>query len=230
MPLDRFRGVTRTRRIKLAAHGHMLSENRLIKPYPKQQQPRRRARQAPLPFRAERRIVSVASRCCHSERNGRSLFLPVRAFADWPAVQRGICCSHFRSHQSPLVARRRIQRGRSAQRRHQLRLHRGKDSPGHGIARMNYDVPSWGDLRTVAPDDFSNAAADSIACHRVSQRFLHADAEAAARPAIGAVENHEPRRSFPRALSIDSLEFGAAYQTSGAGKTLRPTLGSFRWA
>ena len=95
---------------------------------------------------------------------------------------------------------------------------------------MNYDVPSWGDLRTIAPNDFSNTAADSIACHRASQRLLYADAEAAARPAIGAVENHEPRRSFPRALSIDGLEFGAAYQTSGAGKTLRPTLGSFRRA
>jgi hypothetical protein len=82
----------------------------------------------------------------------------------------------------------------------------------------------------IAPKDFSDAPADPIADHRASQRFLDADAEPASRPAIGAIKNHEVRRGFPAAAAIDCLEFGAAYQTRGARKTLRRTLGSFKWA
>jgi hypothetical protein len=37
-------------------------------------------------------------------------------------------------------------------------------------------------------------------------------------------------RGFPAAAAIDCLEFGAAYQPRGARKTLRRTLGSFKWA
>ena len=69
-----------------------------------------------------------------------------------------------------------------------------------------------------------------FACYRVSQRLLRAGTEAAcATPptALARLNSCEPRRSFPRALSMNSLEFGAAYQTSSARKTLRPTLGSF---
>jgi hypothetical protein len=95
---------------------------------------------------------------------------------------------------------------------------------------MNYDVPSRGDLRIITPKDFSDAAADSIADHRASERFLDADAETASQPAIGAIKNHEVRRGSPAAAAIDCLEFGAAYQTRGARKTLRRTLGGFKWA
>jgi len=82
----------------------------------------------------------------------------------------------------------------------------------------------------IPPKDFSDAAADSIADHRASQRLLDADAETASRPAVGATKNHEVRRGFPAAAAIDCLEFGAAYQTRGAGRVLRRTLGSFKWA
>ena len=95
---------------------------------------------------------------------------------------------------------------------------------------MNYDVPSRGDLRTIPPKNFSNPSADPIAGHRASQRLLHADAEAASRSAIGAVKNNELRRAFPPAAPIDCFEFGAAYKSRGAGKTLRRTLGIFKWA
>jgi hypothetical protein len=95
---------------------------------------------------------------------------------------------------------------------------------------MNYDVPSRGDLRIITPKYFSDAAADPIADHRASERFLDADAETASQPAIGAIKNHEVRRGFPAAAAIDCLEFGAAYQTGGARKTLRRTLGGFKWA
>ena len=82
----------------------------------------------------------------------------------------------------------------------------------------------------IPPKDFADAAANPIAHHRASQRFLHADAETASRPAVGAIKNHETRRGFTPAASIDCLEFGAAYQTRGARKTLRRTLGCFKWA
>jgi len=95
---------------------------------------------------------------------------------------------------------------------------------------MYHDVPSRGNLRIIAPKNFSNAAADPIAEHRASQSFLDADAETASRSAIGAIKNHELRRGFPPAAAIDGLEFGAAYQTRGARKRLRRTRGSFKWA
>jgi hypothetical protein len=95
---------------------------------------------------------------------------------------------------------------------------------------MNDDVPSRRDLRIIPPKDFADAAADSIAYHRASQRFLDAGAEAAPRPAIGAIKNDKLPRGSPGAAAIDCLEFGAAYQTRGARKTLRRTLGSFKWA
>jgi hypothetical protein len=75
---------------------------------------------------------------------------------------------------------------------------------------MNYDVPSGGDLQTIPPQDFSDAPANSIAYHRASQRLLHADAEAASRPAIGAIKNHELRRGFPGPAAINRFEFGTA--------------------
>jgi hypothetical protein len=112
----------------------------------------------------------------------------------------------------------------------QLRFDPRKSDPRHGRPRMNYDVPSRGDLRTLPPKDFSDAPADSIADHRASQRFLDADAETASRPAISAIKNHELRRGFPAAAAIDGLEFGAAYQTRGARKTLRRTLRIVKWA
>ena len=98
------------------------------------------------------------------------------------------------------------------------------------MTRMNDDVPSSRDLRIIPPKDFADAAADSIAYHRASQRFLHAGTEAAPRPAIGAIKNDELPRGSPGAAAIDCLEFGAAYQTRCAGKTLRRTLGGIKWA
>ena len=95
---------------------------------------------------------------------------------------------------------------------------------------MNYDVPSCGDLQTIAPKDFSNAPADPIADHRASQRLLYADAETASRPAIGAIENHELRRRFPGAAAIDGFELGTADQARGAGKALRRAFRSVKWA
>jgi hypothetical protein len=95
---------------------------------------------------------------------------------------------------------------------------------------MNYDVPSRGDLRTIPPEDFADAAANSIADYRASQRFLDADAETASWPAIATIKNHELRRGFPAAAAIYGLELGTAHQTRGARKTLRRTLRSFKWA
>src|SRR5438067_153007 len=112
----------------------------------------------------------------------------------------------------------------------QLRLHCCKGRPRHGCARMNYDVPSRGDLQAIPPQDFSDAPANSIADHRASQRLLHADAEAASRAAVGAIKNHELRRGFPCPAPINCFIFGTAYQASGAGKPLRHTLRSFKWA
>jgi len=95
---------------------------------------------------------------------------------------------------------------------------------------MYHDVPSRGNLRIIAPKNFSNAAADPIAKRRASQSFLDADAETASRSAIGAIKNHELRRGFPAAAAIYGLELGTAHQTRGARKTLRRTLRSFKWA
>ena len=95
---------------------------------------------------------------------------------------------------------------------------------------MNDDVPSWGDLRIIPPKDFADAAADSIAYHRASQRFLHAGTEAAPQPAIGAIKNDELPRGSAGAAAIDCFKFGAAHQPRGAGETLRRTLGGFKWA
>ena len=82
----------------------------------------------------------------------------------------------------------------------------------------------------IPAKDFTNAAADSVANHSASQRLFDADAQPAPRPAIGTIKNHEPRRGFPAASPVHCLKFGAAYQTRGARKTLRRTLGSFKWA
>src|SRR5258705_11848594 len=50
---------------------------------------------------------------------------------------------------------------------------------------MNHDVPSRRNLRPIAPQDFSDAAANAIPLHWATQGFLDADAEPAdgARPA-----------------------------------------------
>jgi hypothetical protein len=95
---------------------------------------------------------------------------------------------------------------------------------------MNYDVPSWGYLRTILPKYFSDAPANPIADHRASQRFFYADSKTALRSAIGAKENHELPRGLPPAASIDCLEFRAAYQARGARNILRRTIRSFKWA
>jgi hypothetical protein len=95
---------------------------------------------------------------------------------------------------------------------------------------MNYDVPSWGDLRIISPKDFSDAPADSVADHRASQRLLYADAETASRPAVGAIKNHELRRRFTGPAAINGFVLRTAYQTRGAGKALRRTFGSSKWA
>ena len=94
---------------------------------------------------------------------------------------------------------------------------------------MNYDVPSREDLRNIAPKDFADATADSIAHHRASKRLFHADAKPATRSAVSAIKNHKLRRRSSPASAIDCLEFGAAYQTRGARKFLRRTR-SFKWA
>jgi len=133
----------------------------------------------------------------------------------------------------PLLARPLSPRRRSTnvpQQRQQLRFDGRKSHPRHGRAWMNYDVPSRGDLRTIPPQDFADAAADSIANHRASQRLLDTDAKPAPRPAIGAIKNHELRRGFPAAAAIYCLEFSVAHQTHGTRKALRRTLGSFKWA
>jgi hypothetical protein len=95
---------------------------------------------------------------------------------------------------------------------------------------MNYDVPSWGYLRTIPPKYFSDAPADPIASHRASQRFFYADSKTALRPAIGAKENHELPRGLPAAAAIDCLKFRAAYETRGARNILRRSFRGFKWA
>jgi hypothetical protein len=88
---------------------------------------------------------------------------------------------------------------------------------------MNYDVPSWGNLRTLSPKNLSNAAADAIAYDRRSQRFFDADAESVLCSAIGAKKHHKLGGTFTAACAINGLEFGPAYQPRGAVKTLRRT-------
>jgi len=89
---------------------------------------------------------------------------------------------------------------------------------------VNYDVPSWGNLRTLSPKNLSNAAADAIPRDRCSQRFFDADAESVLRCAIRAKKYDKLGGTFPAAGAINCLEFGSAYQTRGARKALRRTL------
>src|SRR5579859_5821537 len=112
----------------------------------------------------------------------------------------------------------------------QLRFDRRESSPPHGRARMNYDVPSREDLQNIAPKDFADAAADSIAHHRASNRFFHADAKPAARSAVSAIKNHKLRRRSSPTSAIDCLEFGAAYQTRCAKRKFLRRTRSFKWA
>jgi len=95
---------------------------------------------------------------------------------------------------------------------------------------MNYDIPSREDLRNIAPEDFADAAADSIPHHRAPERFFHADAEPALRSAVSAIKNYKLRRRSSPASAIDCLEFGAAYQTRGAKRKILRRTRSFKWA
>jgi len=109
---------------------------------------------------------------------------------------------------------------------------------------MNHDVPSRRNLRSVAPQDFTNTAADAIAHHRATQCFLDADTETAdeVRPGslvrrglarnreLRAEEHCELRARAALARAVHSFIFGAFQQTHGTRETLPRTFRIFRQA
>jgi hypothetical protein len=109
---------------------------------------------------------------------------------------------------------------------------------------MNYDIPSRRNLRPIAPQDFTDAAANAIPHHRSAQRFLDADAEAAEafRPGsyvpgdlarsccLRAEEHCELRARAALTGAIYGFVFDAFQQTHGARKTLPRTFRIFKWA
>ena len=88
----------------------------------------------------------------------------------------------------------------------------------HRASRMNHDVPSCRILRSIAPQNFADAAPYAVAYHRAPQRFFHADAEPAARETIRAIENCELRTGTPLAAAIHGLVIRAAQQARVPGK------------
>jgi hypothetical protein len=96
----------------------------------------------------------------------------------------------------------------------QLHLERRERRFRHRASRMNHDVPSRRILRSIAPQNFANAAS----YHRAPQRFLHADAEPAARETVRAIENCELRTGTPLAAAIHGLEIRATQQARVPGK------------
>jgi hypothetical protein len=100
----------------------------------------------------------------------------------------------------------------------QLHLERRERRFRHRASRMNHDVPSRRILRSIAPQNFANAASYAVAYHRAPQRFLHADAEPAARETVRAIENCELRTGTPLAAAIHGLEIRATQQARVPGK------------
>jgi hypothetical protein len=121
--------------------------------------------------------------------------------------------------------RRWIPRRRAAQhtlhQTAQLHLERRERRFRHRASRMNHDVPSLRILRSIAPQNFADAAPYAVAYHRAPQRFLHADAEAAARETIRAIKNCKLRTGSPLAAAIHGLVIRAAQQARVPGKAER---------
>lgn len=84
---------------------------------------------------------------------------------------------------------------------------------------MNDNVPSRGDLLSVRPDDFPNAAPDAISPHRSAQSFLDAPSEPAEVQAIGAEKNREFPARFPAPFAVHRVIFSAAHQSARPGQT-----------
>jgi len=100
----------------------------------------------------------------------------------------------------------------------QLHFERRKRRVRHRASRMNHDVPSRRILRSIAPQNFADAAPYAVAYHRAPQRFLHADAEAAARETVRAIKNCKLRTGAPLAAAIHGLVIRAAQQARVPGK------------
>jgi hypothetical protein len=117
--------------------------------------------------------------------------------------------------------RRRIPRRAAQHSLHQvpqLRFERRERRVRDRASRMNYDVPSRRILRSIAPQNFANAAPYAVAYHRAPQRFLHADAEAAARETIRAIKNCKLRTGAPLAAAVHGLVIRAAQKARVPGK------------
>src|SRR5579872_1581141 len=123
---------------------------------------------------------------------------------------------------------------------------------------MNHDVPSRRNLRPIASQNFSDAAADAIAYHCTAQSFLDADAKPADRRRRGRIvrwtldvgeasRRPSPRRFLPNrqlraeeycklraraalARAIDSFVISAPQQSHGARKTQLRAIPVFRSA
>ena len=114
----------------------------------------------------------------------------------------------------------------------QLRFERRERRLRHRASRMNHDVPSCRILRSIAPQNFADAAPYAVAYHRAPQRLFHADAKPAARETVRAIENCELRTGTPLAGAIHGLVIRAAQQARVSGKPEAAAGGSasLRWA
>lgn len=70
----------------------------------------------------------------------------------------------------------------------------------------------------MAAHDFAQAPPDTIAHHRVAERFFDAEAEAAQRQGVGAEKNGEMCARAALSGAIDGVEFPAAHDARLARK------------
>jgi len=145
------------------------------------------------------------------------------------ALSNGAASARRRARLRQRILRRIPQR--ALQQFPQVRFQRLERKFRHRAPRMNHDVPSRRILRSIAPQDFADAAPNAIAYHRAPQRLLHADAEAAARETVRAIENCKLRTGAPLATAMHGLKIRAAQQARVPGKP-QPAAGStaLRWA
>ena len=85
-------------------------------------------------------------------------------------------------------------------------------------ARVNHNIPSWGNLLSMQPYNFPYPAPDAVAPHRGSQRLFDAPAEAADALTVGADENSELAARPAAPFAIHRIVLAAAHQSTGARK------------
>jgi hypothetical protein len=83
---------------------------------------------------------------------------------------------------------------------------------------MNYDVPSWGNLLSVQPENLAEPAANAVAPDSAAQRLFNAPTETAESEAIGAKKNSELAARPAAGVAVHGVVFDAAHETAGAGK------------